>query len=241
MRLDHRKVLITGGGSGTGLAVARALAPTHDVGLPGARDLKPEPARAGTPSLRTLRLDVRSEDDARAAVEWMQSHVRGMDLLVHCAGVLKTSSDGGAETEQVEINLLGSIRMTRHALPLLRQTPEGAVVFLSSAMALGAAPGFAVYAATKAAVHSYARSLRAELAGAVRVFDVLPPWVDTEIGRGRGRSRLSPARVADAIVRALRRDQYDVPIGPIGALGVLARVSPSLADAILARELAAKP
>ena len=144
-----------------------------------------------------------------------------------------------AMSEEVVVNLLGVLRMTRAALPFLRQSDDGAVVFLFSAVALGAAPGVAVYAATKTGVHSLARSLRAELRNKVKVFDVLPPWVDTELGRGFGRIKLPPARVADEIVRALRRDQFDVYIGRVKALGVISRLAPAFADAILARDLIA--
>ena len=72
----------------------------------------------------------------------------------------------------------GAIRMTRLALPLLTAAPQAAIVFVSSAVALAAVPDLAVYAATKAGVHSLARSLRAELSGtAVRVrWGASIPW-----------------------------------------------------------------
>ena len=93
----------------------------------------------------------------------------------------------------------------------------------------------------KAAVHSLARSLRAELRNAVKIFSVLPPWTDTELARGRGRTKMPAARVAAEIVRALRRDLFDVYIGRIKALGMVSRLAPALADAILARELLGTP
>ncbi len=241
MRLEQRKVLITGGGSGIGLALARALAPANDVVIAGRYVEKLERAKTSLPVLHTLRLDVKSEDEAQTAVSWMAERLGGIDLLVNSAGVLLgqafESAADQAASEEVAINLVGSARMTRLALPLLRRSDDGAVVFLSSALALGASPGFAVYAATKAAVHSLARSLRSELRNKVKIFDVMPPWVDTELAHGLGRTRLPAAQVAGEIVRALRRDQFDVPIGRIKALAIVSRLAPSLADAILAREL----
>ena len=131
-----------------------------------------------------------------------------------------------AVEEEVAVNLLGSLRMTRLALPHLRHSDDGAVVFLSSALALTAAPGLASYAATKAAIHSAARSLRVELAGQVKVFDVLPPFVDTDLARGIGRTKLSAQRVAAEIIDGLRRDRLEIRIGQIGALAVLSRLVP---------------
>jgi uncharacterized oxidoreductase len=245
MLLEQRKILITGGGSGIGLALAKALAPMNDVVIAGRDVRKLEQARASLPALHTLRLDVSSEGEARTAVDWMTNRLGGIDLLINSAGVLKghafESAADSAITEEVVVNLLGSVRMTRVALPFLRRSDDGAVVFFSSAMALGASPGMAVYAATKAAVHSLARSLRAELRNEVKVFDVLPPWVDTELARGLARTRMPAARVVDEIVRALRRNQFDVYIGRIKALGVISRLAPSVADALLSRELIGSP
>ncbi len=240
MRLEQRKILITGGGSGIGFALAKVLSPTNTVVIAG-RDLqKLERARASLNVVHTLRLDVTLEDEARAGVGWMADRLGGIDLLVNSAGVLRgrafESTPDPAMSEEVAINLLGSARMTRVALPLLRQSEDGAAVFLSSGVALGASPGVAVYAATKAAVHSLARSLRSELRNEIKVFDILPPWVDTELSGGFGRTRMPAARVADEIVRALLRDQFEVYIGRIKALGVVSRLAPTLADAILARE-----
>jgi uncharacterized oxidoreductase len=244
MRLEQRKILITGGGSGIGLALARALAPRNDVVIAGRDVRKLEQAKPSLP-LHTVRLDVTLDAEARTAVAWMADHLGGIDLLVNSAGVLLgqafESAADSALSEEVAVNFLGSVRMTRAALPLLRQSDDGAVVFLSSAVALGAAPGEAVYAATKAAIHSLARSLRAELRNAVKIFSVLPPWVDTELARGHARTKMPAARVAGEIVRALRRDQFDVYIGRIKALGLISRLAPALGDAILARELVAGP
>lgn len=66
MRLEQRKMLITGGSSGIGLALARALAPTNHVAIGGRNTQKMERARASQPGLHTLLLDVTSEDDARS-------------------------------------------------------------------------------------------------------------------------------------------------------------------------------
>ena len=241
MQLEQRRVLITGGGSGIGLELARALVPTNEVVIAGRDMRKLERAKADLPALHVHRLDVSSEPEARTTIDWMADRLGGIDLLINSAGVLKgqafESAADSAITEEVAVNLLGSMRMTRVAMPFLRRSDDGAVVFFSSAVALGASPGVAAYAATKAAVHSLARSLRAELRNEVKVFDVLPPWVDTELARGLARTGMPAARVVEEVVRALRRDQFEVYIGRIKALGVIARLAPSLADALLAREL----
>jgi uncharacterized oxidoreductase len=243
MRLEGKKILITGGGSGIGLELARRLAQTNTVVIAGRDECKLERARAEMPALRTLRLDVTSEEEAQRAIEWISSELGGLDLLVNSAGIIGGNTlfaPGAADTSvaEVETNLIGPIRLTRLALPLLETASKGGVMFMSSAVALTAVPGLAVYAATKAALHSLARSLRAELADKqIRVFEVLPPVVDTEFVRDLEVPKIPAAVVVDAIVAGLERDREEIRIARVKQLALLARVSPRLADRIVLRAL----
>ena len=240
MRLTERKILISGGGSGIGLALARSLAAGNRVVIAGRDEAKLEQASVGVPRLETLRLDVTDERDAVRAMGWVGEHFGGLDLLVNSAGVMASGAfdDPGAElaaAQDVEINLLGTIRITRLALLMLRASDDGAVVMLSSALALVSSPQMAVYAATKAAVHSLARSLRAELSGAVKVFDVLPPWVQSDLSRDVRGPKITPDQVAGAIVHGMQRDRFEIRVGRIKQLVAIGRISPRLADSIAAR------
>jgi uncharacterized oxidoreductase len=243
MTLEGRRILITGGGSGIGLELARRLAEANQVVIAGRDEDRLERARDGTPALRTLRLDVTSDDEGRRAADWIATELGGLDLLVNNAGLFRgyafAAHDAEASSEDVDVNIGGPIRMTRLALPMLASAPEGAVLFMSSAVALAAVPGFAVYAATKAAVHSLARSLRAELAeSGVRVVEVLPPVVDTAASTALDVPKVAPAVVVDAIVAGLERGRDEIRVGRIRQLAVLARLAPGLADRIVLRALA---
>lgn len=242
MRLDQKRILITGGGSGIGLALARALSRHSQVAIVGRDEQKLERAKVDMPDLHTFPVDVTSESEAIAAVTWIEERLGGMDLLINSAGVLRTQAFDSPEAESTaaehfSINVLGSARMTRVALPLLRRSDDAGVVFLSSGLALGASPGLAVYAATKAAVHSLARSLRYELRGEVKVFDFLPPFVATSLAGRWGRDAMPVERVAEDMIRAIKRDRFEVRIGRVKVLSAMGRLSTPLADVILAREL----
>jgi uncharacterized oxidoreductase len=250
MKLEDKTILITGGGSGIGLELARRLADTNRVVIAGRDEGKLERARARTPALHSLRLDVTSEEEARQAVAWLEAELGGLDLLGNNAGLFRgyplTASSAPAKTiEDVEVNLIGALRMTRLALPLLEASQDGAVLFVSSAVALAAVPGFSVYTATKAAVHSLSRSLRAELKeSGVRVFEVLPPVVDTDQAQDLNVPKVTPGAVAAGIVAGLEHDNYEIRIGRIKQLATIARLAPPLADRIVTRALtppAAKP
>jgi uncharacterized oxidoreductase len=244
MNLRGKRILITGGGSGIGLELAQRLADANEVVIAGRDERKLDRARAGRPSLRTLRLDVTSEEQARDAIDRLSSELGGLDLLINNAGVmhgraLSASADPASSTDELEINLGGAVRMTRLALPLLHAAPEAGVLFMSSGVALTAVPGFAVYAATKAALHSLARSLRAELADTnIQVFEALPPVVDTGLlKRDLEVPKLTPAAVASAIIHGVARDRHEIPVGSVRGLVWLARVSPRFADRIVLRAM----
>jgi short-subunit dehydrogenase involved in D-alanine esterification of teichoic acids len=176
-------------------------------------------------------------------VDQVARELGGLDLIVNNAGLLRGYPVDGAAAEanaaaDINVNLLGAIRMTRLALPLLRRSDESAVVFISSAVALAAVPGFAVYAATKAGVHAFARSLRLELAESrIRVYEVLPPVVDTGPMRDVNVPKLSPTAVATAIVDGLRRDRDEIRVGAVRQLAPIARLMPRVADRIVTKAL----
>ena len=239
MKLSGQKILITGGGSGIGLELARRLASDNQVVIGGRDQQRLARAQAGIPGLLVHRLDVTSEDEASKAIVWLENELGGLDVLVNNAGLLRSftlDSDDAATNsrEDVEVNVLGPIRMTRLALPLLRDSASGAVVYISSAVALAAVPGFSVYAATKAAVHSLARSLRLELGpGGIRVIEVLPPVVDTGPVNDLDVPKLSPEEVAGAIIAGIESDREEIRIGRVRQLAVIARIRPGLADRLV--------
>jgi uncharacterized oxidoreductase len=239
--LSGKRVMVTGGSAGIGLELARRLAKGNQVAITGRDEERLARARVEIQGLVTRRLDVTSEDEAHEAVAWVGAELGGLDLLVNNAGLLRryrlADVDSAAKSnEDVEVNLLGTLRMTRLALSQLRLPESGAVVFISSAVALAAVPGFTVYAATKAAVHSLARSLRAELKPAgIRVFEVLPPLVDTGPVRNLDVPKLSPGAVADAIIAGIERDREEIGVAQVRQLAVVARLMPSLADRLVQR------
>ena len=243
MKLEGRKVLITGGGSGIGLELARCLAEANDVVIAGRSTSKLQLAHDEDPRLRPVQLDITSEASAAGVLGRLRSSLGGLDLLVNNAGYMSsgdlTAPDADAATaEELAINLGGTVRMTRLALPLLRAAPEAGIVFMSSALALTAVPQLSVYAAAKAGVHSFARSTRAALREtAVRVFEVLPPLVDTDLARAVDARKIAPSAVVDAIIAGIRHNREQIPVAQVRPLVVLARLAPRLADGIVQRAL----
>lgn len=239
MKLQGKKILITGGGSGIGLELARRLSANNDVAIAGRSASKLQLAHDDDPRLTPVPLDVRSEDSAAAVIEWLRSDFGGLDLLINNAGTMRNGDLNAPDAatvsaDELDINLGGPIRMTRLALPLLRESPEAGIVFITSGVALAAVPQLSVYAAAKAGVRSFARSTRAGLAGShIRVFEVLPPAVDTDLASEVAGRKITPSAVVDAIVSGLARNRSQIAIGQVRALVPLVRLAPRLADRIV--------
>ncbi|MBD0259319.1 MAG: SDR family NAD(P)-dependent oxidoreductase, partial [Cytophagales bacterium] len=91
-----------------------------------------------------------------------------------------------------------------------------------------------VYCGTKAGLHLFTKALRYQLEGSpVKVFEIIPPVVDTPMTAGRGRNKISPAQLVDEFVRAFANDRPEVNVGKVKMLRLLNRLWPSLADRIM--------
>lgn len=175
--------LVTGASSGIGRAVALAVAAQGATVFAVGRDTN---RLEGT--VRTivknggravaLRADLSDDADLARIVETVQTQRGDLDLLVHAAGAFRMApfdaTGPGDFDELFRINVRAPWRLTQATLPLLKAA-RGQVVFVNSSAALGAAPRWSAYAATKSALKSLADSLRAEVnASGVRVISIFP-------------------------------------------------------------------
>jgi 2-keto-3-deoxy-L-fuconate dehydrogenase len=173
--------VVTGGGSGIGLATARLLAAR------GARvavlDLKPGPEFTG------LSADVTDDASVRLAIDTAAESLGGIDILVNNAGVgaVGTVADNTDEEwhRVYDVNVVGLVRVTRAALPYLRASQHAAIVNTCSVAATAGLPQRALYSATKGAVLSLTLAMAADhVYEGIRVNCVNPGTADTPwVGR----------------------------------------------------------
>lgn len=178
-----RSALVTGGSSGIGFALAQML---RDEGYEltlVARQREKLAAAAEQLGVEGVAADVSREDECVRAVAAHADRWNGLDVLVNCAGIGIGGSFGGLSTKkidlQIDVNLRGTMIVTREALPLLRES-RGSIVTLASIAGTLPVPGLSVYAATKAALISWTASLnREEAEHGIRATALCPGFVAT--------------------------------------------------------------
>ena len=187
MKLTGNTILITGGGSGIGRALAEAL---HQRGnkviIAGRRQQHLDAVIAANPGIEAVVLDVADpESIAEIATKTIGAHPE-LNVLFNNAGVMVPDTAAGVLDEAqllstVTTNLLGPIRLTSALIEQLKKR-KGTIIYNTSVLGFVPMALTAVYSATKAALHSYVLSQRFLLQNqGVRVLEVAPPWVRTEL------------------------------------------------------------
>lgn len=186
MHSTANTLLVTGGGSGIGRALAEAfLALGNEVIIAGRRESVLKQVTAANPGLHYVVLDIADAADVqRVAAELIARYPR-LNAVIHSAGIMRSENllaGDSALDDTVATNLLGPLHLDRALLPHFLQQPHAAIVTVSSGLAFLPLALTPSYCATKAAVHSYSQSLRYQLKDtAVKVHELAPPYVQTEL------------------------------------------------------------
>lgn len=191
MKTQGNTILVTGGGSGIGRALAqRWHALGNAVVVAGRRQEALDETIAGRDGMHAYKLDI---DDPRAIEEFAAKLVAShpdLNLLVNNAGVMRYEDatarrDLKDAEETVITNLLGPIRLTNALIDHLAGQPDAGIVNVTSGLAFVPLPKAPTYSATKAAMHSYTQALRQQLKGKVEVVELAPPAVRTDLTPGQ--------------------------------------------------------
>jgi NAD(P)-dependent dehydrogenase (short-subunit alcohol dehydrogenase family) len=207
MSTDKKVALVTGGNKGIGLVTVKELAALGYTVLLGARDKKKgEEAAASVPKgngeVRAVEIDVENYGHHKALRTLIEKDYGKLDVLINNAGIMIDDRSKGNNTttvpiadirKTIETNVYAPIALTQELLPLIRKSPAGRIVNLSSILAsltLHATKGSPIYSAktfaydmSKAALNSFTIHLAAELADTpIKVNSAHPGWVQTEMG-----------------------------------------------------------
>ncbi len=200
MNVTGNTILITGGGSGIGRALAQELQKLgNQVVIAGRRQNALDETTAANPGMKSLQLDIESPAAIRAFAAQAAARFPSLNVLINNAGIMRAENllaqqeDLNDAEATVTTNLLGPIRLTAALLPHFEKQPHATIINVSSGLAFVPLVFTPTYCATKAAIHSYTQSLRYQLKStSVEVLELIPPYVQTDLMDGVADPRAMP-------------------------------------------------
>jgi len=212
MNQTGNTILITGGGSGIGQALAHRL---HDAGnhviVTGRRREALGQAIAGRPRMSAYVLDVTAADAVAAFARQLLAEYPRLNILVNNAGVysaekIAAGRDLSDALRMIETNLVAPIRMIDAFIEHLGAQSGAAIINVSSGLAFVPFPAAPTYSATRAAIHAYTAALRPLLKDRVELIEIVPPQVQTELtpGQSKGPNSMPLDAFADEVMALLQ-------------------------------------
>jgi len=240
MKMTKNTILITGGTSGIGFEFIKQLSELDNTIIVTGRDLqKLERTKKSFPKVHTIQSDVSDPKAIVALYEQVTKQFPDLNILINNAGIMKKinlhDSTGTLTdlTQEIEINLNGPIRMVKQFLPHLKTKSEAAIINVTSALAFVPLPISPVYCATKAGLHSYTLSLRAQLKNTkVKVFELAPPATKTELTGDFHEDDMKDASImtvedmVTVAVNGMKDDRLEIRPGQSNQLKMMSRIAP---------------
>ena len=251
MQLSGNTILITGGSSGIGFEMARQFSKRNNkVIITGRNEQKLHEAEQKLTGVMTIRNDVSNPGDVEKLYQQAVKDFPGLNILINNAGILRTLNlrEGNLSaahlTKEIDINLKGTMLMNNAFLPLLQHNNDPAIVNISSGLAFVPLPVAPVYCSTKAAIHSYSLSLRAQLRNSgIKVFELAPPLTETGmIGDFneeaiKGVPIMPLEKMVMAFLKGFAKDNYEIRIGVANQLWFMSRFFPKFIFSQLSKSL----
>jgi len=224
MEISGNTVLITGGATGIGYAMAEAfLEARNEVIICGRREERLLEAQKRHPDLRIKVCDVAEEADRKALLEWATANFGNLNILINNAGVQRDIdfTKGVAEflagESEIRINLEAPIVLSGLFVPYLTGKREAAIINVSSGLGFVPAARMPVYSATKVGLHAFSMTLGHQLKNhGIKVFEVVPPAVDTELNpegrarRGNFRAGVTSEEFVASVMKGLKNDVFEI-------------------------------
>lgn len=239
MKLQGKTILITGGASGIGLEAAKQfLAIGADVIITGRNQAKLDEAKKRYPAITAIKNDISDVNDAKMLFEQVKQ-LGGVDILYNNAGVLTDPLNLGLADDrhfedaayEININYLSVIQLNNLFMDMLKSRKESAIINTTSILAFVPSMLEATYAASKAALRFYTVSLREHLKALnshVKVFELIPPLVATDMTVNMDGKRITTEDLVKAFISGLQNDDLTIRIGDTKLASFLNRLAPKL-------------
>ena len=245
MITTENTVLITGGSSGIGLALAkRFVLLKNKVIITGRNVIKLEQIKNDFPEIITFAGDLTNKKSLDELVLFIEQQHLGLNVLINNAAV-QYNYNFTNEPEliykidyEVSANITAPIKLTGLLLPLLLKNEDSAIVNVSSGLFIAPKKSAPVYCASKSAIHSFTKTLRYQLENTeIKVFEIIPALIDTPMTNGRGKTKITVEQLTDEFFRNFKADKFESYIGKTKLLKLINRLSPKLTGRIMKNAL----
>jgi uncharacterized oxidoreductase len=241
MKLTGNTILITGGSSGIGLALAKTFYQLGNKVIIVARDIdKLNTIKKHFPEIDIFQSDLTKQTDIDRLIVFVENNHPNLNMLFNNAAIqynydfLTEQNIVNKMDYEVSANLTSTIKLCGLLLPVLLKNENAAIVNVSSGLAISPKKSAPVYCASKAAIHNFTKAFRYQMeATNIKVFEIVPPIVETPMTEGRGKNKISPDQLVDEFINDFKNDRVESYIGKSKLLKLISRISPKLADRIL--------
>lgn len=240
MKTTNNTVLVTGGSAGIGLAIAQNLSEAgNQVIILGRNKERLDKAVASLKNVTGIVCDVADETSVNQLVDTLHKDFPKLNIVINNAGAAGVGELGAGVSvvttaaEEIKVNYLSVVALNEKLLPLLKQQEEAAIVNVTSIVAFAPNRFIPTYSASKAALHSYSQILRYTLQKAssnVKVFELMPPLVNTEFSKEiGGENGIPPQQVATDLFNAFKNDEFEIHVGATADIYKAFLISPQTA------------
>jgi uncharacterized oxidoreductase len=221
MNISGNTILVTGGASGIGKALAiRFLERGNEVVVCGRREDILDRLRSEHPQIQTIRCDVASRQERETLVGQAADKFPGLNVLVNNAGVqrkvdLNRTENWDDTRSEIAINLEAPIHLSELFQERFESKPQAAIINVTSGLSFVPLANVPIYCATKAALHSFTLSLRWQLRETkTEVIEIIPPAVDTDLqAPGLHKFGVNVDLFADHVFEELEKGENEIAYG----------------------------
>lgn len=241
MKLNNNKILITGGSRGIGLALTKMFAERNNkIIIVSKNNNRPEILEKYGESIIYIKCDLTNTQEFETLLVKLENEHSDINIIVNNAAIqfnyyfLEENRLNSKIEAEINLNLNVPIKLSTNLLPILSNKSEAAIVNISSGLAIAPKEIASVYCATKAAIHSFSQSLRYQLENTnIKVFELFPPVVNTDMTQGRGKDKMEPDVLAKKFMQSFEQNEFEILVGKIKLLQLINLISPKLAKKIL--------
>lgn len=241
MKTSNNTILITGGATGIGLALAlEFLNKENVVIICGRRQNVLNEVKNKYPQLHIFKVDISKPEERKSFVSQITQNFPNLNILINNAGIQREFLVNDVDVaekflaeNEIEGNLTAPIHLTMLLLPHIKQNQNAAIINITSGLGYVAHARMPVYCATKSALQSFTKSLRHQLRhDNVRVFDVAPPIVDTDLDKGARKRRgdtnkgIKPELFVNKMLKGMLKDKFEIAVGQSKVTKIGSRVIP---------------